>query len=143
MKNAYRPALLDLHTEVLYKVSLCHYNLLGRSSQYDSLWHNNECCRKVNITSHVQNETTAVVILTILQQQQNLVEMTKTQCTNCIAPSFCILDNTCFGSSLPSSGSFLDLSKLLEIQMEWVVYYIVNGYVTCVHTGHVTTHYMI
>jgi hypothetical protein len=29
---------------------------------------------------------------------------------------------TCFGSSLPSSGSFLDPSELLEIQIEWMVY---------------------
>jgi hypothetical protein len=29
---------------------------------------------------------------------------------------------TCFCSSLSSSGSFLDPSELLELQMEWVVY---------------------
>jgi hypothetical protein len=33
-----------------------------------------------------------------------------------------ILTPTCFGSSLPSSGSFLDPSELPELQMEWVVY---------------------
>jgi hypothetical protein len=76
MKNSYRPALLDLHKEILYMAGLCHYKLLGRGTQYDSLWHNEECCRKVNITSHIQNETTAVVILTIFQQQQNLAEIT-------------------------------------------------------------------
>jgi hypothetical protein len=37
-----------------------------------------------------------------------------------------------FGSSLPSSGSFLDPSELLEIQIEWVVYHIMCGYVACV-----------
>jgi hypothetical protein len=39
---------------------------------------------------------------------------------------------TCFGSSLPSSGSFLDPSELLEIQIEWVVYHIMCGYMACV-----------
>jgi hypothetical protein len=36
-------------------------------------------------------------------------------CTN---PLFYILAPTCFGSSLQSSGSFLDPSELLEIQIE-------------------------
>jgi hypothetical protein len=40
----------------------------------------------------------------------------------CTTPSFYTLALTCFGSSLPSSGSFLDPSELLEIQIEWVVY---------------------
>jgi hypothetical protein len=40
----------------------------------------------------------------------------------CTAPLFYILAPTCFGSSLPSSGSFLDPSELLEIQTKWVVY---------------------
>jgi hypothetical protein len=79
----------------------------------------------------------------------------------CTPPLFYVLAPTCFGSSLPSSGSFLD-PELLEIQIEWVVYHIICGYVTCVpdchgsiccashlrtmtiqHTGHITTHYMI
>jgi hypothetical protein len=47
-------------------------------------------------------------------------------------PLFNILAPTCFGSGLPSSGSFLDPSDLLEIQIEWVVYHIMCGYVTCV-----------
>jgi hypothetical protein len=50
----------------------------------------------------------------------------------CTAPLFSILAPTCFSSSLPSSESFLDPSKLLQIQIEWVVYHIVCGYVTCV-----------
>jgi hypothetical protein len=72
-------------------------------------------------------------------------------------PLFYILATTCFGSSLPSSGSFLDPSEILvlEIQIECVVYHIICGYVACVldfhgfgtttilHTGHVTTHCMI
>jgi hypothetical protein len=37
-------------------------------------------------------------------------------------PLFYILAPTCFGSSLPSSGSFLDPFELPEIQIEWVVY---------------------
>jgi hypothetical protein len=45
---------------------------------------------------------------------------------------FHILAPTCFGNSLPSSGSFLDSSELPEIQIEWVVYHIVCGYVACV-----------
>jgi hypothetical protein len=39
---------------------------------------------------------------------------------------------TCFSSSLPSSGRFLDPPELLEIQIEWVVYHIMCGYMTCV-----------
>jgi hypothetical protein len=35
---------------------------------------------------------------------------------------FYVLAPTCFDSSLPSSGSFLHPSALLEIQTEWVVY---------------------
>jgi hypothetical protein len=50
---------------------------------------------------------------------------------------------TCFGSSLPSSGSFLDHSELLEIQTEWVVYHIMCGYVACVllHVSAVACHH--
>jgi hypothetical protein len=40
----------------------------------------------------------------------------------CTTPLFYVLAATCFGSSLPSSGSFLDPSELLEIQIEWAVY---------------------
>jgi hypothetical protein len=36
----------------------------------------------------------------------------------CTTPLFYILTPTCFDSSLPSSGSFLDPSELLEIQIE-------------------------
>jgi hypothetical protein len=83
----------------------------------------------------------------------------------CTTPLFYVLAPTCFGSSLPSSGSFLDTSELIEIQIEWVVYHIMCGYVACVpvcrgfvctqlgstmddtttirHTGHITTHFMI
>jgi hypothetical protein len=83
---------------------------------------------------------------------------------------FYILAATCFSSSLPSSGSIVDPSGLLEIQIKWMVYYMMCGYMTCVldchgsvccvsqlsqlrdttdrtrtiwHTGHITTHYMI
>jgi hypothetical protein len=51
---------------------------------------------------------------------------------SCTTPLFYILFPTCFGSSLPSPGSFLDPSELLEIQIEWVVYDIMCGYVACV-----------
>jgi hypothetical protein len=44
------------------------------------------------------------------------------------ATLFYILVHTCFGSSLPSSRSFLDPSELLEIQIQWVVYHIMCGY---------------
>jgi hypothetical protein len=50
----------------------------------------------------------------------------------CNTPLFYVLAPTCFGSSLLSSGSFLDPSELLEVQIEWVVYHIMCGYVTCV-----------
>jgi hypothetical protein len=55
-----------------------------------------------------------------------------TICTDCTAPLLYILAPTRFGSILPSSGSFLDPSELFEIQIEWVVYHIMCGYVTCV-----------
>jgi hypothetical protein len=47
-------------------------------------------------------------------------------------PLFYILAPTRFGSSLPSSVSFLAHSELYEIQIEWVVYHIMCGYVVCV-----------
>jgi hypothetical protein len=50
----------------------------------------------------------------------------------CTTPLFYILAPTCFGSSLLSSGSFLDSSELLEIQIEWVVYHKMCCYVACV-----------
>jgi hypothetical protein len=50
----------------------------------------------------------------------------------CTTPLFYILAPTCFGSSLPSSGSFLDPSELHEIQIDWMVYHIMCGYVACV-----------
>jgi hypothetical protein len=42
----------------------------------------------------------------------------------CTILIFHVLAPKCFGSSLPSSGSFLDPPKLLEIQVEWAVYHI-------------------
>jgi hypothetical protein len=50
----------------------------------------------------------------------------------CSIRLFNVLAPTCFGSSLPSSGSFLDPPELLEIQIEWVVYHTMCDYVTCV-----------
>jgi hypothetical protein len=49
-------------------------------------------------------------------------------------PLLYILASIYFSSSLPSSGSFLDPSELLEIQIEWVAYHIMCGYVACVYT---------
>jgi hypothetical protein len=40
---------------------------------------------------------------------------------NCTTPLFYILAPTCFGSSLPSSGSFLDPSELHDMQIKRVV----------------------
>jgi hypothetical protein len=49
----------------------------------------------------------------------------------CTTPLFFyVLGPTCFGSDLPSSGSVVDPFELLEIQIEWVVYHIMCGYVT-------------
>jgi hypothetical protein len=50
----------------------------------------------------------------------------------CTTSLFYILAPTCFGSSLQSSGSFLDPSELLEIQIDWVVYHLMCGCVACV-----------
>jgi hypothetical protein len=50
----------------------------------------------------------------------------------CNTPLVYVLAATYFGSNLPSSGSFLGVSELLEIQIEWVVYHIMCGYVACV-----------
>jgi hypothetical protein len=40
----------------------------------------------------------------------------------CTTALYYMLAPTCFGSSLPSSGSFLDPSELLDIQIGWAVY---------------------
>jgi hypothetical protein len=64
------------------------------------------------------------------------------------------------GTSLPTSGSFLDSSEILEIQIEWMIYHIMCDIVACVpewrcsvccasqlsahairRTGYITTHY--
>jgi hypothetical protein len=50
----------------------------------------------------------------------------------CTTYLFYIMTATCFVSSLPSSVGFLDPSELLGIQIEWVVYHILCGYVACV-----------
>jgi hypothetical protein len=50
----------------------------------------------------------------------------------CTIPLFYILAPTCFGISVQSSGSFLDSSELLKIQIELVIYHIMCGYVACV-----------
>jgi hypothetical protein len=63
------------------------------------------------------------LVLNINYQQYALI---------CTTPLFYILPSTYFGSSLPSSGSLLDPSELLEIQFEWVAYHIMCGYVACV-----------
>jgi hypothetical protein len=42
----------------------------------------------------------------------------------CTTALFYLLTPTCFGSSLQSSGSFLDLSELFEIQIEYRVYHV-------------------
>jgi hypothetical protein len=47
-----------------------------------------------------------------------VVENNQHYALNCTNPLFNILAPTCFGSSLPSSWSFLDPSELLEIQIE-------------------------
>jgi hypothetical protein len=49
----------------------------------------------------------------------------------CTTPLFCVLAPTCFGNSLPSSGTFLNPSELLEIQIRLVVYHIMCSCVTC------------
>jgi hypothetical protein len=59
-------------------------------------------------------------------------------------PLFYILAPTCFESSLPPSGSFLDPSELLEIQIEWVHMHSTEKHNRQNHnTDHVTTHYDI
>jgi hypothetical protein len=70
-KNAYPPALLDLHMELPYMVSLCHYNLIGWNMYYYFLWHKEEDCRKVNYYITLPKEIMAADILIISQQQQN------------------------------------------------------------------------
>jgi hypothetical protein len=43
-------------------------------------------------------------------------------CCGSVTALFYILAPTCFGSSLPSSGGFLDPSELLEIKIRRMVY---------------------
>jgi hypothetical protein len=61
---------------------------------------------------------------TIRKDQQNVLI--------CTTPLFYVLNPTYICSILPSSGSFLDPPELVEIQIEWVVYHIMCGHVTCV-----------
>jgi hypothetical protein len=53
-----------------------------------------------------------------LEVTKEIVENNQHYALNCIIPLFNILAPTCFGISLPSSGSFLDPSELHEIQIE-------------------------
>jgi hypothetical protein len=54
----------------------------------------------------------------LTQDMVDVVENNQNYALNCTTPFFNILVPTCFDSSLPSSGSFLDPSELLEIQIE-------------------------
>jgi hypothetical protein len=73
---------------------------------------------------------------------------------NCTTPVFNILAPTCFGSSLPSSGSFLDPSELLDFRSNrwYIIQFMfmwpvcrnfVVGTTTLRHTDHINIHYMI
>jgi hypothetical protein len=46
------------------------------------------------------------------------VENNELYALNCTTPVFYTLVPTCFACSLPSSGNYLDMSELLEIQIE-------------------------
>jgi hypothetical protein len=50
--------------------------------------------------------------------KEGIVENNQHCALNCTTPLFYIMAPTWFGSSLPSSGSFLDPYELLEIQTE-------------------------
>jgi hypothetical protein len=64
-------------------------------------------------TSELQKKRNAIGITLLVDNNQHYA-------LNCNTPVFIILAPTCFGSSLPSSGSFLDPSELLEIHIEYV-----------------------
>jgi hypothetical protein len=84
--------------------------------------HNRKHFKWLVITNvHVQNLLKNTLISIRKDQQHALI---------CTTPLFYVLAPTCFGSSLPSSGSFLDPPELIEIQIEWVVYHIMCDYVT-------------
>jgi hypothetical protein len=51
-----------------------------------------------------------------------IIRENQTLRTHCTTPLFYLLAPTCFGSSLSSSGSFLDPSELPEIHIEFVIY---------------------
>ena len=78
--------------------------------------------------SRYKSEYTLMFIPCIIRRSRNNQHYAQI----CTTPLFYILTPTCFGSSLPLSGGFLDPSELLEIQIEWVVYHIMCGYVACV-----------
>jgi hypothetical protein len=80
------------------------------------------------ITVKTNWENSLMFVLCIIRRGRNYQHYA----LNFTTPVFYILAPTCFDSSLPSSGSFLDLSELLEILIEWVVYHIMCDYVTCV-----------
>jgi hypothetical protein len=62
-------------------------------------------------------------------QQHALICTTRLLYVHVLAP-------TCFGSGPSSSGSFLDPSELLQIQIGWVVYHIMCGYMAFVPDCH-------
>jgi hypothetical protein len=66
-----------------------------------------------------------MIFFACMQEEQRLHLSRNNQqyaliCTTALFYKY-ILAPTCFGNSLPSSGSFLDPSELHEIQIEWVV----------------------
>jgi hypothetical protein len=63
----------------------------------------------------------------LTQVNQILIRNNQHYALICTTPLFYVLAPTCFGSSLPSSGSIVDPSELLEIQIEWAVYHITCG----------------
>jgi hypothetical protein len=79
--------------------------------------------------NNMHKSDTVIIIKTII-----IIYVTKTTntCTELHHFLFNMQTPTYFGSGLPSSGSFLDSSELLEMQIEWVVYNIMYVYVDCV-----------
>jgi hypothetical protein len=80
----------------------------------------------VETAIHLQSVRSQICVCVVVRSRNN-----QHFALICTTPLFYILAPTCFGS-MPSSGSFLDPSELFEIQIEWVVYRIMCGYVTCV-----------
>jgi hypothetical protein len=120
--------LSGLHIRPLYCVSLLHYGKerpVGAKKGF-ILQNSNRFWSSTIIVSHFKFNVHTVHIKRIRRKNQQYALIVP----SCIY--LYVLAPTCFGSSLPSSGSLLDPPELLEKHNRGLVYHITCGYVACV-----------